>query len=220
MARPSRPGARQALLEAARIEFSRAGVHGARVEDMTRRAGLSKGAFYLHFRSKEEAFRELLQRLLGALEEAADRRHEAAGRLDEAERRGGRRTPTAPDRLEAECALDVELLELLWRHRQLVAVVDRSGAERWGPMVAEFRQRLRARTAERLRERQAAGLLRADVDAAVAADVIMGSYEDFGRRMAGLREKPDLVAWGRSFLTLLYQGLLTRRSPRAARRTT
>jgi len=219
MARPARPGARQALLEAARLEFARAGVRGARVEDMTRRAGLSKGAFYLHFRSKEAAFHELLQRLLAALEAAADRRQEGAARVDEAER-AGRSPADGPDRLEAECALDVELLELLWRHRQLVAVVDRSGAERWGPMVAAFRRRMRARTAARLRERQAAGFIRAEVDAAVAADIIMGSYEDLGRRMATLRRKPDLEAWGRAFLAILYQGLLDHRPPRPAGRTT
>ena len=81
MARPPRPGTHQALLDAARDEFARHGLERARVEDVSRRAGVSKGAFYLHFRSKEEAFEQIVQRFIGALEEQAHRRHEAEERF-------------------------------------------------------------------------------------------------------------------------------------------
>jgi AcrR family transcriptional regulator len=73
VARPTRPDTHQALLEAARVEFSRRGLERARVEDIARRAGISKGAFYLHFRTKDDAFNELLHRFLGALESLAQR---------------------------------------------------------------------------------------------------------------------------------------------------
>jgi len=216
MARPARPGTHEALLEAARVEFARAGLGAARVEDIARRAGVSKGAFYLQFRTKEDAFLEILQRFIGELEGLATRREEAIGRLWATPAAG----PAALEaRLEAEIALDVELLELLWRHRQLVPAVDGAAGSRSAALAADFLRRLRALTAERLRARQAAGQLRRDVDAAVAADVIMGSYEDFGRRMARLREKPDLAGWARAFLIIVYQGLLTGRSSAPARRT-
>lgn len=216
MARPARPGAHEALLLAARAEFGRAGLAGARVEDIARRAGVSKGAFYLQFRSKEEAFLEILQRFVGELEGLAARREEATARLWARPPRG---QAELRSRLEAEIALDVELLELLWRQRQLVPAVDGAAGSRCAALAADFLRRMRAVTAARIRTRQAAGQLRADVDAAVVADVIMGSYEDFGRRMAGLREKPDLEAWARDFLSIVYQGLMTGRSARPPRRS-
>src|SRR5512145_2539732 len=116
MARPPRPGAHEALLDAAREEFARVGLERARVEDIARRAGISKGAFYLHFRTKDDAFREMLQRFLGALEDHARRRHEVEERLA----REARGAPAAARReqFEAECASDAELLELLWRNRE------------------------------------------------------------------------------------------------------
>src|SRR5512142_2287504 len=77
MPRPARPGVHDDLLEAARNEFARRGLERARVEDVARRAGVSKGAFYLHFQSKEQAFEELLQRFMGAFEDQARRREEA-----------------------------------------------------------------------------------------------------------------------------------------------
>ena len=56
MARPSDPNARMRLLEAARRIFIEHGLDRAKVEDITREAGLSKGAFYLHFKTKDDAF--------------------------------------------------------------------------------------------------------------------------------------------------------------------
>jgi AcrR family transcriptional regulator len=216
MARPARPGTHEALLEAARVEFARAGPAAARVEDIARRAGVSKGAFYLQFRSKEDAFLEILQRFIGELEGLAQRR-------DEVTRRSWASPATGPsalqERLEVELALDVELLELLWRHRQVIPALDGAPGSRSAALAADFLRRLRTLTADRLRARQAAGHLRDDVDAAVAADVVMGAYEDFGRRMARHREKPDLAGWARAFQAIIYQGLLTGRSARPGRRT-
>src|SRR5437660_856533 len=56
MARPADPNAKEALMAAARAEFARRGLRGARIEDITAACGLSKGAFYLHFESKEALF--------------------------------------------------------------------------------------------------------------------------------------------------------------------
>ena len=215
MPRPPRPGALEALLDAARAEFSRAGLAAARVEDIARRAGVSKGAFYLHFDSKEAAFLAIVQRFLGAIEAFSARREEATRRL-------WARPPDGPAglraRLEAEAALDVELLELLWHHRHLIPAVEGPAGSRCEALVAGFRRRMRATTAARIRARQEAGELRADVDPGVVADVLLGTFEDFGRRMAGLREKPDFAAWERDLLRIVYQGLMTDGSRTPARR--
>src|SRR5512145_3099947 len=101
--RKANPDAHEALVEAARDEFARHGVDGARVEDVARRAGISKGAFYLHFRTKEAVFREILQRFLGVLADLAVRREDmicAAG--------DGK--ANLSEVLARECASDAELL--------------------------------------------------------------------------------------------------------------
>src|SRR5688500_8314704 len=64
MSRPSDPNARLKLLAAAEAVFVAHGLGEAKVEDIAARAGLSKGSFYLHFDSKEDAFRQLVERML------------------------------------------------------------------------------------------------------------------------------------------------------------
>jgi len=205
MARPPRPDARESLLDAARAEFGRRGVDGARVEDIARRAGMSKGAFYLHFRTKEEVFGELLQRLIGVLSEHAQRRHEAE------EGFCGTWKAEAAEALKARLAfdlrLDLELLETLWRNRQLLFALDSSGAAN-ARLVQDFRRRTRTLVADRLRDQQRAGVLRPGLDPDMIADLIVGAYEAFARRMAELSARPDLERWARSFLSVFYGGVL------------
>lgn len=60
-----RPDARIALiLDAALQEFSVRGYEATRVDDIARRAGLSKGGLYAHFESKDDVFGALLDRVL------------------------------------------------------------------------------------------------------------------------------------------------------------
>jgi AcrR family transcriptional regulator len=212
MARRPIPGAHEALLDAARDEFARVGVERARVEDIARRAGISKGAFYLHFRTKDAAFQEIIQRFLGALEDHARRRPEIS-------ERAARETSPASAlaaTFEAECAADVDLLELLWRNREIVAAVE-YGGKAYRELLAGFRRRMRAIVTERIGEGQGAGALRRDVDPEVVADVVVGTYEDLARRMTDMREKPDLAAWARSMLVVVYEGVLAP-APGAPRR--
>jgi AcrR family transcriptional regulator len=208
VARPARPDVHEALLEAARAEFSRRGLERARVEDISRRAGISKGAFYLHFRTKDDAYNELLHRFLGALEALAQRRMTATALFDTLPA-SQLRTPAGVQQWFAlECAMDTELLELLWANRLLQRVLDGAGGHRWSKPMDAFRRRIRSLSSGRVAERQAAGLVRADLDAEVIGDLVMGGYESFSRRMADLTTKPDLAAWAESFLKVIYQGLL------------
>ncbi|MDR5710505.1 MAG: TetR/AcrR family transcriptional regulator [Armatimonadota bacterium] len=52
---------RARILEAARRVFARKGYHGTLMEEVAREAGLSKGALYFHFSSKEELFLSLVE---------------------------------------------------------------------------------------------------------------------------------------------------------------
>src|SRR5947209_20471614 len=87
MARPADPNAKEALMAAARAEFARKGRRGAHIEDITAACDLSKGAFYLHFESKEALFGELVESFFGEIARSTDRRHaemaELAQRYDD-----------------------------------------------------------------------------------------------------------------------------------------
>lgn len=52
----------QQILDAALREFSQHGFAVTRIDDIARRAGLSKGGVYAHFDSKEQIFEALLER--------------------------------------------------------------------------------------------------------------------------------------------------------------
>src|SRR4051812_38210780 len=67
MPRHADPTSRDGLVAAARAEFARRGLRGARIEDITAACGLSKGAFYLHFESKEKLFGDLVEAFAGEL---------------------------------------------------------------------------------------------------------------------------------------------------------
>jgi AcrR family transcriptional regulator len=60
---------RSRILDAARDCFSRLGYDATGVAEICRQAGLSKGAFYHHFPSKESLFLELLNRWLQGLDD-------------------------------------------------------------------------------------------------------------------------------------------------------
>jgi AcrR family transcriptional regulator len=61
----------QQILEASFAEFGEKGLGGARLDDIARRAGVSKGTIYLYFPNKEALFREMIrQTMVARLEEA------------------------------------------------------------------------------------------------------------------------------------------------------
>jgi AcrR family transcriptional regulator len=54
---------RARLLEAGLEQFSTFGIRKTNIEDLTKAAGISKGAFYLFFNSKEELFFEIVENI-------------------------------------------------------------------------------------------------------------------------------------------------------------
>src|SRR5262245_4152759 len=52
---------RARLVEAAKRVFEETGFLGARISDISKRAGLSHGSFYHYFDSKEQIFREVAE---------------------------------------------------------------------------------------------------------------------------------------------------------------
>jgi AcrR family transcriptional regulator len=58
---PKRSGARERLLDAALLEFARAGFAGASIRSITRLLGMRESGFYAHFPSKQAAYNALFQ---------------------------------------------------------------------------------------------------------------------------------------------------------------
>jgi len=69
-----RPDARpEEILEAAKHVFGETGYAGTKLEDVARRAGVSKGTLYLYFDSKEALFREMVRaKVVAALAHAEE----------------------------------------------------------------------------------------------------------------------------------------------------
>ena len=62
------------ILEAALTVFAERGLAAARLEDIARHAGLSKGTIYLYFPNKEELFREVIRHSVVAFIERGEER--------------------------------------------------------------------------------------------------------------------------------------------------
>jgi AcrR family transcriptional regulator len=76
-----RPGQ---ILTAALAVFGERGLAAARLEDVAKRAGLSKGTIYLYFPNKEELFREMVRHsVVSAIEEREKQVSSAAGSATE-----------------------------------------------------------------------------------------------------------------------------------------
>src|SRR3978361_2154843 len=96
------------LLRAAEAAFAEHGLAAAKVEDIASRAGVSKGAFYLHFESKDDCWRQIVEAFLAKL----------ATCLDTAPVSGAGSGPEAfAAQLGVWHAHDVEIFEFCWQNR-------------------------------------------------------------------------------------------------------
>jgi AcrR family transcriptional regulator len=76
---------REALVEAASLEFARSGLHGASTDDIARRAGISQPYLFRLFRTKKELFLAVVDRCFtdtAAIFREAAEGVEPAGRLE------------------------------------------------------------------------------------------------------------------------------------------
>jgi len=186
MSRPSDPHARARLLDAARAVFSERGLDRAKVEDITTGAQLSKGAFYLHFESKEEAFRELIAGIVSHMERLLD--ESSAMQLS-----------TVPGEGAFAAYLDqcheknVEIYEFIWENRALMGMVlEGGGSANYGHLIEEFALRAQRQTAALLQHGVDIGLYRPDIDLEAAAAFIAGGFDRVARQLVRENRKPDL----------------------------
>src|SRR5690606_28275777 len=135
MPRPSDPLARIKLLAAAEAEFVEHGLDGAKVEQITRRAGISKGAFYLHFSSKSLLFRELVESFVARLTTLTDACMECQfdGQCG------------ADALIDQWVSMDVEIFDFLWQNRGLIRLLLEGGSgAQFRYLVDDFLERMAA----------------------------------------------------------------------------
>jgi AcrR family transcriptional regulator len=201
MPRPSDPHARSRLLDAARTVFSERGLDRAKVEDITTRAQLSKGAFYLHFQSKEEAFRELLAGLVTDLERMLNASSDAQLATNPGD-------VTFTEYLRACHVRNVEIYEFVWQHRALMAMVfEGGGSASYGHLIEEFAERAQRQTAALIQHGIDLGLYRTDLDLETAAAFIAGGFDRLARQLVRAQRKPDIDALLREAMWLFLGGM-------------
>ncbi len=184
MARPSDPKARTRLLAAARDVFLERGLDRAKVEDITHAAGLSKGAFYLHFRTKDDAFKEILA---GALAELGQILHDV-----EASREQGADVELE-SMIEGWLDRDVEIFECIWKHRAIMRLVlDGGGSPDYQHLIEVFAEGAEHTTERLIRSGVEQGYYRPEIDPRQAAAFVAGGYDRLARRLVRERKKPDL----------------------------
>ena len=109
---------RRRILDVAEEVFGELGYYEASVSEITRRAGVAQGTFYIYFHSKREIFVELVEDL--------GKRLRAATRVAMAD---------VPDRLEAERRGFEAFFEFAANHRRVYNIVQE--AERVAPEAAQ-----------------------------------------------------------------------------------
>ncbi len=212
MARPADPHARSALIAAARAEFVKRGIRGARIEDITAACKLSKGAFYLHFKTKEALFGEQVAGFLGEMNRLVEERMAKLdaffaehGLLDAKDFR--QRSARSEELLSLEVACDQQVLEWMWQERQVLDVL-LSGSQGtefegvvWKMVDGEVR-----RVARDFHRLQASSVCRSDVSPQLFGSMIVGTYLLVGKQMSQARVKPDLHSWAKMLHRLIRDG--------------
>lgn len=162
--RRSREETRQKLLDAALQVFARNGYERATVDEIVREAGFSKGAFYVHFETKEDLFWEMLEERITAQQETFRQVVDASLSVAENERRILEQAfnmsahPLGP-------AVILEFTAHGMRNEKVREQLARM-YERWHTFVAET-----------LTAGQELGVVRKDIDLSLLASTIMALFE-------------------------------------------
>ena len=138
------------ILDAAEDVFGELGFYEASVSEITRRAGVAQGTFYIYYHTKRDLFVELVEDM--------GRRLRAAMRVA---------SEDAPNRVEAERAGFAAFFQFVAAHRRIYRIVEE--AERVAPEAAhEYYRRISAGYERALRTAMDAGDIRRLAPEAVA----------------------------------------------------
>ena len=199
MGRASDATAAPRLLEAAEAVFVEHGLDRARVEDITALARVSKGSFYLHFDSKEAAFRHVVEAIVAKMALYVE-----AALSDEGEEVIRDLAAYFERRLVKEAAL----FEFLWQYRgRMRLLLDGGKSSAFLHLMDEFADRARRNAARALREGVASGIYKPDFDVELASLYVAGAYDRLVRHVVRLEERPDFISMLRLMQRLILRGL-------------
>ncbi len=163
--RRSREETRQRLLDSALNVFAHNGYERATVDEIVREAGFSKGAFYVHFESKEDLFWELLDERVDLQQEMLGSALDVALTVEENERR------------VLQAIFDLRRNDSLSPAIFLEFTAHAMRNEKVRARLAEMYGRWHAFVVQILTAGREAGLVRTDVEISVLAAVLMSVIE-------------------------------------------
>ncbi|MBX3190456.1 MAG: helix-turn-helix transcriptional regulator [Labilithrix sp.] len=183
MSRIADPKAKITLLRAAEDVFAERGLAGAKVEEIVRRAGVSKGAFYLHFESKEAALKQLVESFLARCRaffappsDYPDMPDDLGGLLDFAFER------------------DLQIYEFLWQNRAFLRIIPSCHGE-LDYLVHAFRADITQTTREWFEWGKREGIYHREIDSDLATALVYGAYNELSVRLLTADRRPPLEEW-------------------------
>jgi AcrR family transcriptional regulator len=183
MSRIPDPKAKIALLRAAEEVFAERGLVGAKIEDIARKAGLSKGAFYLHFESKEAALKQIVESWLARCSSFFAGPGEYPDAADD------------PDALLDFCIeRDVQIYEFLWQSRSTMWILHSCQGE-YAYLIDAFKADMQRRNRDWLDQWRRDGLVRPEADPDLAAVLMSGAYEALSLKMIRADRRPPFETW-------------------------
>jgi AcrR family transcriptional regulator len=183
---------RQRLIDAAEQVFGELGFHNAGIVEITQRADVALGTFYLYFPDKKAIFADLVR--------ALNTRLRAAIR---------ERIADVEDRVEQEVTGFETFFEFVRKHRNLYRVIRQ--AETVDEELYRWHYRMLAQGYVRgLRRAQAAGYVRTDLEPEALAYALMGMAEVLGSRYVLWEGKAPPPAARRTLRAFLESGMRAR----------
>jgi AcrR family transcriptional regulator len=198
MPRIADPRTRIVLLRAAETIFSDRGLSAAKVEEITARAGVSKGAFYLHFKGKEDCFRQIVEGVLArlALSAKSPAFDTITGPSD------------IPALLENRLRESIDLFEFCWQNRGIMKMIlDGGGGSPYAYLLDEFAAGIVHQSEKWIAHATTMGLYRSDIDPGIVARLVSGTYERLVREVIRQPRRPDIEGWARQGQDLITRGL-------------
>lgn len=191
---------REAILDAAEQVFLECGVSRSSLEQIARRAGMTRGAIYWHFKDKSDLFNAMLDRVRLPMSEIAETFR----------RESGRRDPLGM--LQELCSLALARLDESETYRNVYGILA-NRCEFAGEVNPAFERQLAidnenlVKVEGDFRDAQALGQLRPGVEPRIATlalySLMHGIYLSWLRQPARF----DIRADGGAMLTLFFSGL-------------
>lgn len=202
MTRPADPNLRDRLLRASAKEFAHRGYDVAQIKDIAERAGTSKASFYLHFKSKADAVREITDAFFAGMNALVhdDDSFLAVDLPIEA-------VATVFDQLLAK---NIRLHRYLWSNRTVARLVlDGGHTAQFVHLTTKFLEHGRRRLERFLAWGVRQGFFIEELDVVFASRLIAGAFDRLAREITTHRSPPDFERLLTESQTILFGGILT-----------